>query len=51
MKDWVEWISARDVESDDKRLWLTGRHYGDWLTLDNRNAEVGATDRYDTASA
>jgi alpha-L-rhamnosidase len=53
IKDWAEYIMARDEEDGGKGLWQTGSHLGDWLALDTDNPQGtdGATDVYYIASA
>ncbi len=53
MKDWVDWIIARDVESGDHKLWTVGFHFGDWLALDGpvEGGVLGGTDNGLLASA
>ncbi len=54
MKAWVEWIRREDGNSGDTRLWHTGFHFGDWLSLDNYTmpqAPIGATDNTFLCSA
>lgn len=41
MKQWVEYI---EKQGDDRLLWNTGFHFGDWLGLDSKpDSYVGAT--------
>lgn len=53
MKDWVEYIKRADDSSGAKKLWTTGRHFGDWLALDGKvdGGVYGSTDKYFIASA
>lgn len=53
MKDWVNWIIARDIESGDHKLWTVGFHFGDWLALDGPipGGVMGGTDNGLLASA
>lgn len=53
MKDWVDWIRKRDLESGDRKLWTTGFHFGDWLALDGpvEGGVMGGTDNGLLASA
>ncbi len=46
MKAWVEFIYEKDKKSGNKRLWTTNAHFGDWLSLDNKNPGLptGGTD-------
>ena len=34
MRSWVDFIKAADEGSGGRRLWTTGFHFGDWLSLD-----------------
>jgi alpha-L-rhamnosidase len=36
---WVEFIKKADDDSGGKRLWTTGFHYGDWLSLDGSDPD------------
>lgn len=53
MKEWVEYIKRADDATGEKRLWTTGRHFGDWLALDGKvdGGVYGSTDKYFIASA
>ncbi|MDR2159776.1 MAG: alpha-L-rhamnosidase, partial [Treponema sp.] len=53
MKDWVDYVIARDEADGGKGLWQTGFHLGDWLALDTDDPQSprGATDIYFIASA
>ena len=54
MKMWADWLCREDEKNGSKRLWLTGFHFADWLSLDNyKNPQdcCGGTDRYYIASA
>ncbi len=53
MKGWVDYIKREDDSSGGKRLWTTGKHFGDWLALDGKvNGGVyGSTEKYFIASA
>lgn len=53
MKDWVDWIIKKDVESGDRKLWTVGFHFGDWLALDGPvpGGVMGGTDNGLLASA
>ncbi len=46
MKDWVDWVIARDKEDGDRKLWLQGFQFGDWLALDGPvdGGVMGGTD-------
>lgn len=50
MKDWVEYIRARETKN---HLWQSGFQYGDWLALDKEEGpgRTGATDVYLVATA
>lgn len=53
MKAWVDYIIKQDKIFGDKKLWLTGFHFADWLALDNKeqpHSPLGATDSYYIAS-
>lgn len=53
MKAWVEYMQKADEKTGGKRLWTTGRHFGDWLALDGKvtGGVYGATDAYYIATA
>lgn len=34
MKKWVDYIFSKDEASGNRRLWQSGFHFGDWLSLD-----------------
>ncbi len=53
MKDWVEWIRRRDIQEGDRKLWLEGFQFGDWLALDGPvpGGVFGGTDNGLLASA
>lgn len=53
MKAWVEYMRCEDNSSGNKRLWTTGKHFGDWLALDGKvNGGVyGSTEKSFVASA
>lgn len=53
MRDWVEYIRRADEEAGGRRLWVTGKHFGDWLALDGKipGGVYGRTDFYYIASA
>lgn len=53
MRGWVEYMRREDEKSGNKRLWLTGKHFGDWLALDGKvdGGVYGSTDKYFIASA
>ncbi len=58
MKAWVDCIRRTDAETGDKRLWLTGFQYGDWLALDyppnlgrRDYSSFGGTDKYFIATS
>lgn len=46
MRDWVDWITRRDVERGQRYLYDFGFHYGDWLALDGatESSVMGGTD-------
>ncbi len=48
MKDWVDWITARDMERGQRYLYDFGNQLGDWLALDGRTPQSmeGGTDAY-----
>lgn len=39
MRQWVDSIKEIDEASGGRRLWDVGFHFGDWLALDNENAD------------
>lgn len=53
MKGWVDYMKQEDDKDGSKRLWLTGKHYADWLALDGNypGGVYGATDPNMIASA
>jgi alpha-L-rhamnosidase len=53
MRLWVEYIKAIDESTGGKRLWTTGFHFGDWLSLDGSdpNSPMGGTPEDFIASA
>lgn len=53
MKAWTEYICREDERSGGHRLWLTGRHFGDWLALDGKvdGGVYGSTDSAFLSSA
>ena len=53
MLDWVEYIKSQDEADGGHRLWQTGFHFADWLSLDRPGARdcFGGTDCYYVASA
>lgn len=53
MRDWVEYIKSQDEADGGRRLWQTGFHFADWLSLDRPGAKdcFGGTDCYYVASA
>ncbi len=54
MKMWADWLCREDDQNGGKRLWLTGFHFADWLSLDNYKEPqscLGGTDCYYIASA
>ncbi|MBY9078350.1 family 78 glycoside hydrolase catalytic domain [Paenibacillus sp. HN-1] len=53
MKGWVDYIIRADADSGGRRLWTTGFHFGDWLSLDSSNPDspFGGTDKDFIASA
>lgn len=53
MRAWVDKIRRVDEEHGGKRLWTTGFHFGDWLSLDAKKegTSTGGTDPYFIASA
>lgn len=53
MKAWVDYIKREDDKHGSKRLWMSGRHFGDWLALDGKvdGGVYGSTDKYYIASA
>ncbi len=48
MKKWVDFMRSAGPEEN---LWLGGRHYGDWLAMDDDSTLVGATSQDLIASA
>lgn len=50
---WVEFIKKADDAAGGKRLWTTGFHFGDWLSLDgsDSNSPMGGTPEDFIASA
>lgn len=53
MKAWVDWIRRKDIKTGDRKLWLEGFQYGDWLALDGPipGGVFGGTDNGLLASA
>ena len=53
MCGWVDYIKSVDENHGGHRLWQTGFHYGDWLALDNPEADssFGGTENFYVASA
>lgn len=54
MTKWVQYIKKIDDTTGGKRLWKSGFHFADWLSLDNfhnPNTAMGGTDPYYVASA
>ena len=54
MKMWVDHLCDLDEQNGAKRLWQTGQHFADWLSLDNYKNPLdcaGGTDPYYIASA
>lgn len=52
MKAWVDYISQRDQENGDNRLWDSDNHFGDWLSLDSKDGDpTGGTDMVLIATA
>lgn len=54
MKMWADWLCREDENNGNKRLWMTGFHFADWLSLDNYKDPkscLGGTDCYYIASA
>lgn len=53
MRDWVEYMRRGDEEAGGRRLWVTGKHFGDWLALDGKipGGVYGRTDAFYIASA
>jgi alpha-L-rhamnosidase len=53
IREWADYSIARDEADDDKGLWQTGFHLGDWLALDSEDSQSpkGATDVHFIASA
>lgn len=52
MKQWVDFIISMDEKvCGGKRLWTTGFHFGDWLSLDSEgDSREGGTDKYFVSS-
>ncbi len=52
MKSWVEYIRHEDISHGDSRLWNSGQHFGDWLSMDTnvKGGRLGKTDPYYIAS-
>lgn len=52
MKAWVEFMRRKDSAGGNRRLWQSGFHFGDWLSLDNPEpGPMGKTDPHYVASA
>jgi len=53
MRSWVDFIKAADDAVGSKRLWTSGFHFGDWLSLDGSdpNSPMGGTPEDFIASA
>ena len=54
MTGWVEYIYKQDEKNGGHRLWQSGFHFADWLSLDNYldpETPFGATDAHYIASA
>jgi alpha-L-rhamnosidase len=53
MRGWVDFIKSADDASGGKRLWTTGFHFGDWLSLDGNDpsSPLGGTPEDFIASA
>ena len=52
MKAWIDYISQRDRENGDNRLWDSDNHFGDWLSLDSKDGDpTGGTDMVLIATA
>ncbi len=53
MRGWVEYMKREDEAHGSRRLWLTGKHFGDWLALDGKvdGGVYGRTNCYYIASA
>ena len=53
MKAWVDYIKQADERTGGRRLWKSGRHFGDWLALDGKvdGGVYGSTDKYFVATA
>lgn len=53
MRDWVEYMRRADEAAGGRRLWVTGKHFGDWLALDGKipGGVYGRTDAFYIASA
>lgn len=52
MKSWVEYIRQEDISHGNSRLWNSGRHFGDWLSMDSeiKGGRIGKTSPYYIAS-
>ena len=53
MRGWVDFIKAADEATGGKRLWTSGFHFGDWLSLDGPDPDspMGGTPEDFIASA
>lgn len=52
MKAWVDYIQWMDNESGSTRLWKSGTHFGDWVSLDATDGQdTGGTDVHYIATA
>lgn len=53
MCGWVEYMHREDERTGAKRLWTTGRHFGDWLALDGKvdGGVYGSTEKEYIATA
>lgn len=53
MKAWVDWIRKQDQKDGDRKLWMVGFQFGDWLALDGpvEGGVMGGTDHGLLASA
>ncbi len=53
MKDWVDWVIKKDIAGGDRKLWIGGFQFGDWLALDGpvEGGVMGGTDNDFLASA
>lgn len=53
MRGWVDFIKTADEATGDKRLWTSGFHFGDWLSLDGSDptSPMGGTPEDFIASA